>query len=502
MGLAVAVLPVDGAPQVGITVTGLDPVVSSVISVEVSWDGGESWHGVRGAERVTVTGAGFFRDFVPPLNVEATYRVVVHSGPELLPTVTRRNLVTNPSFEVDTSGWTGGGGVLSRYSGASPPWWPGHPEVSRGGYSALVTADGTSPYLTLAQSAGAQFPVTPGKWVGVTALVATDALGTHVARGARVDVALYGTGATQYAASGAFEQSVFYTGRRVVYAFQVPATVAGGRVRVQAFSGSTGISLASGQRMWADAIMTAEADTEAEALAAVQTYIDGATLDAPPFTYEWEGAANASASVEMAVVSQDTITVPSDTAWIQDPLDPRGAVAVDAGFDTNGDAWLLAPTSSTVNRGQVYDSVTVEGSRYPVASVGMRQAPSRVPISLRAAAQQGEMVRALRGLFDSSGILVLRGMHPDCPLDPVAHIVAGDITEAPKADGLYGIFNTWDLVVDQVRPTSMKVAIAYYTYNQVHALWQAWESGASYDDVIATRPGDLYIDWQRDPEVP
>ncbi|MGB2557728.1 hypothetical protein [Cellulosimicrobium cellulans] len=80
MGIAVAQLPVEGAPQVGITVTGLDPVVESVISVQVSWDGGSSWHGVRGAERVAVTGSAFFRDFVPPLNVEATYRVVVHSG--------------------------------------------------------------------------------------------------------------------------------------------------------------------------------------------------------------------------------------------------------------------------------------------------------------------------------------------------------------------------------------------------------------------------------------
>jgi len=282
MGVTAEALTVAGAPQVGVTVTGLDPGDESVISVDVSWDGGGTWHGVRGAQRVERTGSAFFRDYVPPLNMPATYRVVVHEG----------SAIPDPA--------------------------------------------------------------------------------------------------------------------------------------------------------------------------------------------------------------EDTVTVFSDTAWIQDPLNPRGAVAIDAQFDTGGTAWLLSSTSSTITRLQNADVVMVEGSRYPTASVGQRQVASQVPVTIRAAAAQGELVRSLRALFDSAGQLVLRGMHQDCPLDPVAHVVAGTIVEAPKDGGRYGVHNTWDLVVDQVRPSSLRVAIPFWTYDQVAALW----AGMSYDTVLAARPGDTYLDWLRSPEVP
>ncbi|NEC93015.1 hypothetical protein G3I71_46475, partial [Streptomyces sp. SID12501] len=49
-GISVEVLPDAGPPQVGITVSGLGG--PAVVSVEVSWDGGGTWHGVRGAQRV------------------------------------------------------------------------------------------------------------------------------------------------------------------------------------------------------------------------------------------------------------------------------------------------------------------------------------------------------------------------------------------------------------------------------------------------------------------
>jgi hypothetical protein len=78
MAIRVEHLPEAGAPQVGITVDGLS--TNAVISIQMSWDSGETWHGVRGAQRVTRTGSAFFRDFVPPLNVEAWYRVAIHSG--------------------------------------------------------------------------------------------------------------------------------------------------------------------------------------------------------------------------------------------------------------------------------------------------------------------------------------------------------------------------------------------------------------------------------------
>lgn len=279
MGIAVEVLPDAGAPQVGVTVTGLG-AGESVVSVQVSWDGGRTWHGVRGAERVRVTGGDFFRDHVPPLNTPAIYRLVLHSG----------GVVPSPS--------------------------------------------------------------------------------------------------------------------------------------------------------------------------------------------------------------EATITVPSASAWIQDPLNPRSAVPVKNVMRGGAGVQLLAPSAASLVRRQAVDLARPEGARYPVASLGVRQAPADLPLHIRAvAASQGALVNQLRALLDTAGQVVIRGLHPAVPIDPVAHVVAGEITEVLTP---VGVRNDWELSVTQVRPTSMRVIIPWWTYDQVRALW----SPRTYGQVRAARPGASYLDWSRDPEVP
>ena len=76
-GISVELMPDAGAPQVGITVDGLDAGDTSVISVEVSGDGGATYTAVQGAKEITVLAATFVRDHVCPLNVEATYRLEI-----------------------------------------------------------------------------------------------------------------------------------------------------------------------------------------------------------------------------------------------------------------------------------------------------------------------------------------------------------------------------------------------------------------------------------------
>jgi hypothetical protein len=272
MGLSVEALPDPGAPQVGITVTGLPSGTPSVVTVEKSVDG-TSWEAVRGALRESVTGASFFRDFVPPLNVEATYRLVT---------------------------------------------------------TAAVTGPTTA-----------------------------------------------------------------------------------------------------------------------------------------------------------------TITVPSDTAWLQDPLNPRAAVPIRAAGIGTGLA-LLAPSAASLLRAQVVDLAQVQGARTPVASVGPRQAASQVPLIVRAAAAaQGALVKELRALLDTAGVLVLRGLHPAVGLDPVAHIVAGDVAEVATP---LGVRNDWQMSVTQVRAPSPRIVVPWWTYDQVKALW-----ALPYDEVLAARPAATYLDWLRDP---
>lgn len=280
-GLWVERMPDAGAPQVGVTVTGLDAVSPSVVSVQVSWDEGFTWHTVRGADRITVTGALFVRDHVPPLNVEARYRLVVHSG-----------------------------------------------------------------------------AVTPLR-------------------------------------------------------------------------------------------------------------------------------------------GEDRITIVSDRVWVQDPLDPRTAVAVQCSHDGD-DVYLLADSVAAYSRRRPLDLVTPLGGRLPVASAGTRQAPSGIPLYLRAPmGDQGALAKAVRELFDSAGVVVFRGLPGELGLDAVLHAVDSVVTDAPVVGRILGMRTDFTLAVDQVAPPSLRISVVWWTYAQVAALTE----GQTYADRVAQAAGATYLDVQRDPTL-
>ena len=281
MGISVDVLPDAGAPQVGITVTGLVAGTPSTISVRLSTDGGVTWQTVRGADRVSVIGAVFLRDFVPPLNRPVTYQLVVHTGTTPTPT-------------------------------------------------------------------------------------------------------------------------------------------------------------------------------------------------------------------------EDTVTVPSSTAWVQDPLNPTAAVPVDC-WGAGAGVMVLADAFETLTRAQSVDATQVQGARLPVASVGTRQAPSRVRVHLRTLLPAQDATTAtLRTLLDTAGTLVLRGLPATIPLDPVAHVVTGPVDDVPVIGSLLGERNDWVMDVTQVRPTALVIAIPWWTYAEVEAVW----TPDTYDQVKAARPGSTYLDWAQSPERP
>lgn len=189
------------------------------------------------------------------------------------------------------------------------------------------------------------------------------------------------------------------------------------------------------------------------------------------------------------------IRVDSDHAWLQDPLNPRTAVRVYV--DSNvpeGGVWLTAGALAESSWAQAIDTAVPQGARYPVASVGQRLMAAEVPLvlSYEVVAEAG----ALRRLLLRAGQLVLRGL-PDDLLEPVAHVTVGDATERRIGHGAQQLA-TWDLTARQVRPTTMRIVVPWWTYDDVAALW----AGTSYADATASRAGDTYIDWQRDPEVP
>lgn len=189
------------------------------------------------------------------------------------------------------------------------------------------------------------------------------------------------------------------------------------------------------------------------------------------------------------------VTVVSDSAWMQDPLDPRGAVPV-ACVRGAGGLMLLSPSAGEIARVMPADVVRVQGARLPVASLGVRQAPAGVALHLRAiTAAQGALVKSLAQLVDTAGTVVLRGLPADVPLDPVAHVIAPDVRDSPVVGGVLGSRRDWVMSVTQVRAPSPRIGVPWWTYDQVKALWV----GFSYDRVAAARPGATYLDWLRDP---
>ncbi|WP_143320112.1 hypothetical protein [Cellulomonas iranensis] len=495
-GISVEVLPDAGPPQVGITVSGLGG--PAVVSVEVSWDGGGTWHGVRGAQRVEIVGGGFFRDHVPPLNVEARYRLVVHSG-VLLPTVVRswdgaaglsastervdgvvarRNRIMNPSFEVNVTssvayGTSVAGSRSTTSSGAVGPAF---------GSAFLALIGGSAPTVSQSYCLTAMFTVAPGEVVATAIRARRSGTGaSHMrmtaqffdASGTRVglmDSAFRPLGVEALADAATRHELV-----------SDPAPDGTVRARVVLWFAKNAVGTAApdpGFVVHVDGWQADAADSAAAASSAVATYLDGDSAPVPATT-------------------EASITVPSDVAWLQDPLAPRTAVAIRASRPeplSGGRQVLMYGSLAGATWAQAVDAVTPMGARLPVASIGQRMLAGQVPlvVSHEVAAEGG----ALRRLLLSAGQLVVRGL-PDDLLEPVAHVTVGDVEETRYGTGEHQV-STWSLSAQQTRPVSLRVVVPWWTYDQVRDLW----AGQTYDQVHAARPGDTYLDWQRDPTVP
>jgi hypothetical protein len=191
------------------------------------------------------------------------------------------------------------------------------------------------------------------------------------------------------------------------------------------------------------------------------------------------------------------LTVASDVAWLQDPLDPRTGVSLvgDLFPTVEAQALILWGAAAEATWGQEIDFASVLGGDRPVASVGQRQVASSVPLrfAYEAAVEGG----TFQNLLKQAGLLVLR-LHRPTSLEPVAHIAA-DAKETVYRPGDAHQISTWDMTATQVRPLSLRLVVPWWTYAQVTELWLATDVDITYAEVAAARPGDSYLDWAKDP---
>lgn len=224
------------------------------------------------------------------------------------PTVTtRHNLITNPSFETGTSGLWASGVTLTTTDYA--------PAVLVGSQAVAITASGVSaasPYQVVQAEAGRWVAISiPLRWSGGSRyvqlrIIPRDAGGAWLPS---VPFSEYVYGQNSY--------------QWITHSLLMPPGTVDALVRVYFYDDTSATQATAGTLWHTDAWMTAMADTEAEALAAVETYFDGDSPDTSVGTvtveHTWNGAAHDSPSTETTIDDPAT-PVSLDMLAVNNPM--------------------------------------------------------------------------------------------------------------------------------------------------------------------------------------
>lgn len=211
-------------------------------------------------------------------------RLPITDGGLVIPpsTVADTNWATNPSFEVDTSGWVGVGGALARQTASPPSWVVG---VAWARFTAGTGA--TRPGVLAATTADQRVNLAAGDWAAVSAVLANPAGFTS-----HFGIRFYDASNTRISES--MSTPANNAGVRVSHSAQAPAGTVYAQPVVYLYAG--GATIAAGTTLDFDAVKLSTASTQSDALTRAGDYFDGSTAGAGGYAYRWTGAQGASAS--------------------------------------------------------------------------------------------------------------------------------------------------------------------------------------------------------------
>ncbi len=255
------------------------------------------------------------------------------------------NLVTNPSFETGTHGWTALGtgwknGGVNRASRSDTP-------NQHGSYMGTLVADGTTSRITIMTSATT--PLAPGKWVGVSCWAGTFGDGARV----MLELSLVGT-TTEYRNAGIVASPMTAGGfHQVVH--QADADTTGWRVGVAMFGPADGSNLGDNYSLWVDQVMVIIGDSQAEVEAALATgYADG---DTPG--WKWDGTPHASTSRMADAISNEVYRSYDGENWELVATDvPLGSTIADSEVALNTEVFYRVNAVSALGTVGTADSVS------------------------------------------------------------------------------------------------------------------------------------------------
>jgi hypothetical protein len=197
--------------------------------------------------------------------------------------ITRRNLITNPSFETSATGWTGANCAVS---------WATSPRASKVG-ARVGTITVSAPAGTVSASAN-PVPVAPGQWVAASILLGRSTGATY----ARIALEWRSGETVLSQTAGAYGVLSGGDLARQSVGGEAPATATSCRLVVYPVAGSSGGTPPDGVTVVDGAILVV-GDTQSLSLAAVSPYFDGDTLPSASRVSHWESAAHASVSAQL-----------------------------------------------------------------------------------------------------------------------------------------------------------------------------------------------------------
>ena len=198
--------------------------------------------------------------------------------------------------------------------------------------------------------------------------------------------------------------------------------------------------------------------------------------------------------IDGSPVSSVTARVDSDTAWLQDPLNPVSAIPVEWKKLKPGALLLDSDAISEASYAAASTSVQVMGARYPHVYSGTRAAATGVSISMWSDDEITES--GFREMVADAPVLLFRPL-PEHRLLPGVCYVSGEVQEKQVTVRLGQNLTHWTVAGQLVQPVLQPVTSGYKTYDDVQDLL----GGYTYASVQASASSTIYLDWQRDPTI-
>lgn len=191
-------------------------------------------------------------------------------------------------------------------------------------------------------------------------------------------------------------------------------------------------------------------------------------------------------------MKQTTITVESDTGWLQDPIYPDQAVPVVGHGGVVGALKLTSESLESVTYAVTGTEHKTLGSRYGVVIGSDRGGAENV--TLTHSSYDRALDTATRELVEDAPVLVFRPPAGMQPLPPVCYLHA-TFTDMPLTTHWGGTLARFSLTGNLVQAVLTAARSGLATYADVHAIL----SGYTYGDVAALQAGKSYLDVQKNP---